>query len=64
MQTRELEKSQLRQNGAGKPSAPVGVLILGRKRPGFDQEWNRTICSRTLAAMEQMGFRTIGPAHC
>jgi L-fucose isomerase-like protein len=60
MQTRELWKSQLSQNGASKPSAPVGVLILGRKRPGFDQEWNRSICSRTLAAMEQMGFRTIG----
>lgn len=60
MQTRELQKNELKQNGASKPSAPVGVLVLGRKRPGFDQEWNRTICGRTTAAMEQMGLRTVG----
>ncbi|HLJ79322.1 MAG TPA: hypothetical protein VKT75_18035, partial [Acidobacteriaceae bacterium] len=41
-----------------KPQTPttVGVIILGRKRPGFDQEWNRDICARSLAALEEMGY--------
>jgi L-fucose isomerase-like protein len=39
---------------------PVGVLILGRKRPGFDQEWNKMICGRSVAAMEALGFACIG----
>jgi L-fucose isomerase-like protein len=39
---------------------PVGVLILGRKRPGFDQEWNKMICRRSVAAMEKLGFKCIG----
>jgi L-fucose isomerase-like protein len=39
---------------------PVGVLILGRKRPGFDQEWNKVICQRSVAAIESLGFKCIG----
>lgn len=39
---------------------PVGILILGRKRPGFDQEWNKIICRRSVAAIENMGFRCVG----
>jgi L-fucose isomerase-like protein len=39
---------------------PVGVLILGRKRPGFDQEWNKLICRRSVAAMEKLGFKCVG----
>ena len=39
---------------------PVGVLILGRKRPGFDQEWNRIVCERSIAAMESLGFACVG----
>ena len=38
----------------------IGVLILGRKRPGFDQEWNRVICGRSVAALEGLGFRCVG----
>lgn len=41
-------------------SSPVGVLILGRKRPGFDQEWNQIICRRSVAAMERMGLHCTG----
>jgi L-fucose isomerase-like protein len=40
--------------------SPIGVIILGRKRPGFDQEWNQSICRRSAAAMEGMGLRSIG----
>ena len=38
----------------------VGVLILGRKRPGFDQEWNKIICARSVAALGELGFTTVG----
>jgi L-fucose isomerase-like protein len=43
-------------NGSG----PVGVLILGRKRPGFDQEWNQIICRRSLEAPKSLGYATVG----
>ena len=39
---------------------PIGVLILGRKRPGFDQEWNKIILARSVAALKQLGFATAG----
>jgi len=39
---------------------PVGVLILGRKRPGFDQEWNKEITERCLAAMHGLGLECVG----
>lgn len=47
------------------PFAPVsaqrlGVLILGRKRPGFDQEWNQMICRRSLEALESLGYMCVG----
>ena len=35
-------------------SRPIGVLILGRKRPGFDQEWNQIICGRSIAALQEL----------
>jgi L-fucose isomerase-like protein len=38
----------------------VGVLILGRKRPGFDQEWNQIICRRSLEALKNLGYKTVG----
>jgi len=38
----------------------VGVLIFGRKRPGFDQEWSRSIRERAVAALQQLGFNCIG----
>ena len=41
-------------------SAPLGVLILGRKRPGFDQEWNQVVCGRAVAALKSLGYATVG----
>ncbi len=40
----------------------VGVLIFGRKRPGFDQEWSREVRNRCLAILGQLGFTAIGAA--
>lgn len=39
---------------------PVGVLILGRKRPGFDQEWNKIICKRSVEALQSLGYKCVG----
>ena len=40
--------------------APVGVLIFGRKRPGFDQDWNAEIRDRSRKSLAQAGFICIG----
>ncbi len=39
---------------------PIGVLIIGRKRPGFDQEWNGIMVRRCLGALAEMQFDCIG----
>ena len=41
-------------------SRRIGVLILGRKRPGFDQEWNQIVCRRSLATLKGLGLTHIG----
>lgn len=38
----------------------IGVLIFGRKRPGFDQEWNKIIHERVLATLKGLGFTCYG----
>jgi len=38
----------------------LGVLIFGRKRPGFDQEWNKITRERSLATLTSLGFNCIG----
>jgi L-fucose isomerase-like protein len=38
----------------------IGVLILGRKRPGFDQEWNQIVCRNSLATLRELGFTCVG----
>jgi L-fucose isomerase-like protein len=56
-----MEVLELRtKSSSGTTSSPVGVLVLGRKRPGFDQEWNQIVCRRSIAAMEEMGLNCIG----
>lgn len=50
----------MESNVASSAARPLGVLILGRKRPGFDQEWNRIICDRSLAALRAMGYTCVG----
>ncbi len=40
--------------------APVGVLIFGRKRPGFDQDWSAEIRDRCRKSLAQAGFTCIG----
>lgn len=40
--------------------APVGVLIFGRKRPGFDQDWNAEIRNRCRKTLAEVGFTCVG----
>jgi L-fucose isomerase-like protein len=38
----------------------LGVLVIGRKRPGFDQEWNQTIRDRCGKMLAAAGFEAVG----
>ena len=42
------------------PAAPVGVLTIGRKRPGFDQQWNEIMRRRAAEALAATGVKTSG----
>jgi L-fucose isomerase-like protein len=55
-----MERTMMQESVKHGATGPVGVLILGRKRPGFDQEWNQIICSRGLDALKKMGYATVG----
>jgi L-fucose isomerase-like protein len=37
--------------------APLGVLTIGRKRPGFDQQWNQIMRARAGAALQAIGAK-------
>lgn len=39
---------------------PIGVLIFGRKRPGFDQQWNAEIRQRCRKALQDLGVDFVG----
>ena len=51
------------------PDAPglvnknIGVLIFGRKRPGFDQEWNAIIRTQTLEFLHELGLNPVGAVN-
>jgi len=38
----------------------LGVLVIGRKRPGFDQEWNAKVRQQCQAAFQSLGLNPIG----
>ena len=38
----------------------LGVLIFGRKRPGFDQDWNKITRERSLETLNTLGFTCVG----
>jgi L-fucose isomerase-like protein len=38
----------------------IGVLMFGRKRPGFDQEWNAAIRERCRKALADAGYTCVG----
>jgi L-fucose isomerase-like protein len=38
----------------------VGVVRIGRKRPGFDQQWNEVMSARCLEAIGALGHTVVG----
>jgi L-arabinose isomerase len=38
----------------------LGLLVFGRKRPGFDQEWSKVIHRRCLEMLDSLGFTCVG----
>src|SRR5687767_1892369 len=42
------------------PAQRLGVLVIGRKRPGFDQEWNAIIRQRATDALKDLGYDCVG----
>jgi L-fucose isomerase-like protein len=53
---------ELRNQGSTTPRQTnrLGVIVIGRKRPGFDQEWSSIVCSQALNRLEELGFECIG----
>lgn len=47
------------ENNAGN-NLPVGVLLFGRKRPGFDQDWSGEIRRRCRDTFAGLGYNAIG----
>lgn len=41
-------------------SATVGIVRIGRKRPGFDQQWNETMTQACLGALAELGEQCVG----
>jgi L-fucose isomerase-like protein len=44
-------------------TAKVGVIFLGRRRPGFDMEWGRQMEERVRAWLPKTGFSIFAPAE-
>src|SRR4051812_23455768 len=47
-------------SGVETKKSALGVLIIGRKRPGFDQEWNQVMCGRAREALTALGCDCFG----
>jgi L-fucose isomerase-like protein len=45
------------------PTKPLGLLIIGRKRAGFDQEWNLIQRRKSLAALKELGIEVVTAAE-
>ncbi|MFA6542905.1 MAG: hypothetical protein WCS99_00665 [Limisphaerales bacterium] len=47
----------------GNPEPKLGLLIIGRKRPGFDLEWAKQIESESLDTLNALGFGAVTKAR-
>src|SRR5689334_16628906 len=39
----------------------LGLLTIGRKRPGFDQQWNQVMRTRADEALAALGLQVVRP---
>jgi L-fucose isomerase-like protein len=49
-------------NSSSSDTSVVGVVSIGRKRPGFDQQWNDVMRREAAAALRSLGVATAGGA--
>jgi L-fucose isomerase-like protein len=38
----------------------LGLFVVGRKRPGFDQDWNQTMRAQASEALAALGYECVG----
>jgi L-fucose isomerase-like protein len=50
-------------SGAADKQPTLGVIFLGRKRPGFDMEWGRQMEDRVRGGLRQSGFAVFEPSE-
>ena len=48
------------KHGQSKEPTPVGLLVIGRKRPGFEQEWNGRVRAAAAEGLRAAGFDPVG----
>jgi L-fucose isomerase-like protein len=53
-----MSNEKLHDSGAA--GLTVGVVRIGRKRPGFDQQWNEIMAARCLDALSALGHSVVG----
>src|SRR2546425_9500317 len=47
----------------GTTTPKPGLLIIGRKRPGFDMEWGKQIETESLDTLNSLGLGTVAKAR-
>ncbi len=45
---------------AAAKNTEIGVLVIGRKRPGFDQQWNEIMRGKSLEGLKALGYTAVG----
>jgi L-fucose isomerase-like protein len=49
------------QTSSASPPRKLGLLTIGRKRPGFDQQWNEIMRAKADEALARCGFEVVRP---
>ena len=57
----EIVQSSPRMDGALQTPLKIGVVFLGRRRPGFDMEWGRQMEERVRSWLKQTDFQIVEP---
>jgi len=60
MSSQHLEQRALHRGAVTEPK--LGLLVLGRKRPGFDPEWGAEVTKRIHEALDQLPWQVYVPS--